>query len=64
VDSRLFNEKPIPTEWEAPAMIATGVREAVKLVEGAPVETKHIVVPSEIVTSENAANFYYPDSAY
>ncbi len=45
-------------------MIATGVREAVKLVEGAPVETKHIVVPSEIVTSENAANFYYPDSAY
>jgi hypothetical protein len=33
-------------------------------VKGAPVETKHIVVPAEIVTSENAANFYYPDSAY
>lgn len=47
-----------------PAMIATGAREAVKLVKGEPLETKHLVVPADIVTPENAKDFYYPDSAY
>ena len=47
-----------------PAMIATGAREAVKIVKDAVPASKQIVVPAEVVTPENAKDFYYPDSAY
>ena len=30
----------------------------------AELPVRGLTVPAEIVTSENAANFYYPDSAY
>ncbi len=47
-----------------PAMIATAAREAVKIVKGAAITDKLMVVPAEVITSENAAQYYDPESAY
>jgi len=47
-----------------PAMIAVGAREAVNMLLGSPVESPEIIVPADVVTRENAAQFYHPDSAY
>ena len=47
-----------------PAMIATAAREAVKIVKGTPVLEKTIIVPAEVITTENAQQYYTPDSAY
>ncbi|MGI5868942.1 MAG: substrate-binding domain-containing protein [Kiritimatiellia bacterium] len=63
---RILDNDPLvkATVTYPPAMIAVGAREAVKIVKGAPVENPRIVVPAEIVTPENAADFYFPESAY
>ena len=63
---RILDDDPLvqATVTYPPAMIATGAREAVKIVKGAVPASKQIVVPAEVVTPENAKDFYYPDSAY
>lgn len=48
-----------------PAMIATAVDFAVKgLRQEIPDEQKTHIVPAEIITPENAQEFYFPDSVY
>lgn len=48
-----------------PDMIAVGIRNAVKALRGElPAETRNIVVPAEVITPDNAKDFYFPDSVY
>ena len=49
-----------------PRMIEDGIRAAVQAIrEGKQNEpAARLVVPSEIITQENAKSYYYPDSIY
>ena len=48
-----------------PRMIANGIEYAVAAAKGQKLpESKRIVIPAEIITGENAKNFYFPDSIY
>lgn len=64
---RVMDHDPVVrmTVTYPPEMIAVGIREAIKGVRsGVKTPQKNIVVPSEIVTEENAAKFYHPESVY
>ena len=48
-----------------PQMILVAAEQAVKLIKNQAVPAdKRLVVPAEVITFENAADNYYPDSAY
>lgn len=62
----LDNNTPVKaTVTYPPQMIAVGMEKALEaLRNNRTFAEKEIVVPSEIVTPENAANYYFPDSLY
>ena len=47
-----------------PKMIYVAAQEALKLLNGQTPPQKTLTVPAEIVEKSNAADFYFPDSAY
>ena len=47
-----------------PEMIAHGIRKAVEGAKGSPDPRKKILIKAEVITRENAAKFYNPDSIY
>lgn len=47
-----------------PRMIAEGMKAGLELIRGKTPQAKCLVVPAEVVTPENAKNFYFPDSVY
>lgn len=47
-----------------PAMIAEGIQYAAKILQGNPPATNSIIVKADVVTPENAASFYFPNSSY
>lgn len=65
---RVLDKDPVVrmTVTYPPMMVAVAAEKAVELCKKTAVipENKTIVVPAEVVHSENAKDFYYPDSAY
>ncbi|MDD4539967.1 MAG: ABC transporter substrate-binding protein, partial [Lentisphaeria bacterium] len=48
-----------------PKMIADGVDYAIKGLRGElAADLKTVIIPAEIITRENARDFYYPDSIF
>ena len=48
-----------------PRMIETGLQHALAGAKGRPLtRDKMVVVPAEVITRENAAQYYYPDSIF
>ena len=48
----------------SPGMISKGMEEALLLMRKGRKGRKEILIPSRVVTKENAENFYFPASVY
>ncbi len=64
---KIMDKDPLvkATVTYSPRMLEEGVNAALDgLRNGKKAKRKEIIIPSKIVTSENAAKYYYPDSVY
>lgn len=63
---RILDKDPVVklTVTYPPKMVYVAAQKALEMLNGKTFNEKVVVVPAEAVTSQNAKDFYFPDSAY